>query len=152
MHHTHTSKSQLLQHVTPQLLSAMAHKSDCLTIAHQNPVRSVTFSPDEKMVAAGSCSKTGTLLGDLSNYYINQIFWSVAFSPCNQGKAAVPVLAAGCNDGDVYLWDCQTPACKSNAKPDCKLTGHIDRVRSVAYTENDKELIVSGSDDHSIRL
>ena len=53
------------------------------------------------MVAAGMwekvclfCSKTGALLADLSN--INQIFWSVVFSPCNQGKVAVPVLAAGC--------------------------------------------------------
>ena len=143
---------------------AMAlHEPDCLTIdcqskaSYGSEVWSVAFSQDGKMIAAGMwgkaclwCSKTGALLAELSIANPRDCLCSVAFSPCNQGKGVVPVLAAGCSDGDIYLWD--TPAWKLNAKPDCKLTGHSERVRSVAFTENDRELLVSGSDDCSIRL
>ena len=128
------------------------HEPDCLTIdcreaSYGSEVWSLAFSPDGNLIAAGMgkkvclwCSKTGVLLADMSNP--GWFFRSVAFSPCNHDIRAP--------DGNIYLWD--TPAWKLNAKPDCKLTGHTDRVRSVAYTNDGRELVVSGSGDCSIRL
>ena len=139
------------------------HEPDCLTIdcqskaSYGSEVWSVAFSPDGTMIAAGIwgkvclwCSKTGTLLTKLSIADPSDFLCSVAFSPCNQDVTAAPVLAAGCADSNIYMWNASTS--KSSSKPDYKLTGHGKWVNCIAYTDNGRELLVSGSDDRSIRL
>jgi WD40 repeat protein len=64
---------------------------------------------------------------------------AVTFSPDGN------MLASGCDDQMVYLWDV--------ASGDCimKLRGHTDRIRTVAFSEDGKTL-ASGGFDGTIKL
>ncbi|KAF6262050.1 WD40-repeat-containing domain protein [Scenedesmus sp. NREL 46B-D3] len=77
--------------------------------------------------------------------------WSIAWSP--QGGQ----LIAGTNDNSVYVYDIESKHCLA------RLTGHGNDVNAVAYLQGDgsdasasaaasPHLLLSGSDDHMVRL
>eukprot|EP00878_Enallax_costatus_P018481 GHUV01019456.1.p1 GENE.GHUV01019456.1~~GHUV01019456.1.p1 ORF type:complete len:369 (+),score=74.08 GHUV01019456.1:1185-2291(+) len=77
--------------------------------------------------------------------------WSIAWSP--QGGQ----LIAGTNDNSVYVYDIESKRCLA------RLEGHQDDVNAVAYLHgdtnsgsdsggSDPNIIVSGSDDHMVRV
>jgi WD40 repeat protein len=113
--------------------------------AHEQPIRTVAYSPDEKILAsAGEDTKialwntqTGKLLKFLEGQggTINEI----AFS--KDGKT----LASAGEEGRIILWDIKT------SKKRRVLLGHAKGVTSVAFSPDDR-LLGSASKDGSVRL
>lgn len=110
-------------------------------------VRSVTFSPDGKILASGNGDKTIGLWDPASGKQVRESLdghtaavTSVAFSP--DGKT----LASGSEDKTIRLWD---PA--SGEQIGEALTAHTAAVTSIAFSPDGK-LLASGSEDKTIRL
>lgn len=109
-------------------------------------VNSIAFSPDDRLLA--SSSQTGIQLWNLATGQSRGSVLtgsagtnSIAFSPNGT------ILAAGCNDKTVRLWNAASGQPTSNSP----FTGHTDAVDSVAFSPSGKTL-VSGSADGSLRL
>ena len=80
----------------------------------------------------------------------NLYFHSVAFLPHSDDMQRDATLAAGCSDGNIYMWSISH--CILSQPPVAgKLIGHDGSVRSILFTGDGKKLI-SGSDDRSIRI
>ena len=111
------------------------------TLEHEEAVYTVTFSPDGKTLASGS---DGVRLWDVATRApvatLSSRSWegSVAFSP--DGKS----LVAG-SRGSVELWDLETRTRTAT------LTGHTDRIHSVAIT-SDGATLASGAADGTMLL
>jgi len=115
-----------------------------LTPGSGEPVWSVAFTPDGKILASTAGNKvklwdveTGRELRTLTGH--TDRVWSLAFSP--DGK----ILASASSDNTVRLWD---PATGGELRT---LIGHTDVVGSVAFSPDGKS-IVSGSNDGTIRV
>ncbi|OJJ29741.1 hypothetical protein ASPWEDRAFT_32979 [Aspergillus wentii DTO 134E9] len=114
---------------------------------HSSAVTTVTFSPDNKLVASGSWDCTvklwdtvsGTLWQTLQEH--SHDVSSVAFSP--DGK----ILASGSRDHTVKLWE----IAPETVTPQKTLKGHSKAVTSVAYSPDGK-FLASGSDDYTIKI
>jgi eukaryotic-like serine/threonine-protein kinase len=112
---------------------------------NQKPIRSVSFSPDRKYLAAGGDDKliylwdvaSGTLIRSIGgdNGTIN----SVAYSP--DGK----YIASAGNEKNIKIWDAL------EGKLVRELTGHSDIINSIAYSKNGNHLI-SGSHDKTVKV
>ena len=114
------------------------------------------------------CSKTGRLLSDLEHRRLSYspYFFSVAFSPQSTSSGWTNLLAAGCSDGNAYLWDtcaalrsCTSTAAAAAAVsssgnsrlPIGKLAGQSEGcVRSLVFIDCGNKLVVGS--DRSIRL
>ena len=113
------------------------------------PARSVAFSPDGELVAAGYSDSNihvwrvsdGLLLDTLTGH--KGIVSSLSFSPDGQW------LVSGSTDNTLRLY--QTQDEEGTLKPRYILVGHTGPVNSVAFSP-DGTLIASGSDDHNILL
>ncbi len=127
-------------------------------------IRSLAFSPDQKIIAVGSDdqlvrlwdTQTGKPIRTLQGYS-NRI-WTVAVSPIPNPNnvetryiaspsryIASPYLASGSDDGNIRLWDAATGEC-------CKtLSGHKGRIRHITFSP-DGELLASASHDRTIKL
>ncbi len=121
------------------------HTRECLQtlIGHTSRVMSLAFSADGKTLISGSEDCT-IRIWDIKTRQCLQVLHdrdrvlSIAVSP--SGKIA----SAGV-DRTVKLWNLKTGICESI------LTGHVDRVWSVAFSIDGRALI-SGSEDQTIRI
>ena len=121
---------------------------------HTDPVLSVAFSPDGKILASASGDNTvrlwnpttGQLLNTLRGHLTTSIagvevgaVLSVCFSPDGQ------ILASGGADNTIRLWNPMTGQLLST------LTGHTDWVYSVCFSPDGRTL-ASGGGDNTVRL
>jgi WD40 repeat protein len=115
----------------------------------EQPVNSVAFSPDSKMIATSSDDKTiklwnlngrklQTFTGHRGDSVILCGVTSVVFSP--DGK----MLASGSGDRTIKLWNLDGRELQT-------FTGHRDGVTSVAFSPDGK-MLASGSGDRTIKL
>jgi WD40 repeat protein len=121
-----------------------------LPLAQQppNPVRSLAFSPDDRLLAAGSENKTVVVwslaAGSEPRILTGHTNWvtSVAFSP--DGRT----LATGSNDRTINLWDVAT--FRPLTEP---LIGHTDNVRGVVFSPRpEREVLASAGEDGNVFL
>ncbi len=118
---------------TGKLLRVMAGKEHA---------RSLSFSADGKLLAAGATSgvkvwevKTGKLRHALGSGFARR----AVFAP--DGKT----LAAGTEEGEVNVWDAGTGELRQTLK------GHVGPVLALDFSRDGRTLATGGS-DHSIRL
>jgi WD40 repeat protein len=124
------------------LLAGLRHNPhlDAFLRGHKDPVSSVCFSPDGKLLASGSSDSTIILWDVATRQRVGEPLtghkswvYSVCFSP--DGK----LLASGSWDDTIILWDVATR--QPVGEP---LTGHKDDVYSVCFSPDGK-LLASGS-------
>ena len=128
-----------------RILWQLSHDEFATLKEHEDPVRSVVFSPNGKMLASASLDRTIKLwdigakriLATLTGH--EGFVRSVAFSP--DGKT----LASASDDKTIKLWDTGTK------QPIATLTGHKSSVWLVAFSPDGKTL-ASASDDNTIKL
>ncbi len=113
------------------------------SMTYGTAVTTVSFSPDEQIIASGSTDKTiklwqrdGTLLKTLEGH--TAAVRSVSFSPDGQ------IIVSGSEDNTIKLW-------QRDGTPITTLPGHTDAVKSVSFSP-DGQTIVSGSEDKTIKL
>ena len=112
---------------------------------HNDPVRSVAFRPDGKILASGSDDGTIKLWNLTTNQDVANLrgHYStidvVAFS--NDGK----ILSSGSDDGTIKLWNLETN------KEIATLSSHSGSIWFVAFSKNGKTL-ASASSDYTIKL
>jgi len=113
--------------------------------AHKRAVMTLTFSPDEKILATGSwdCTvklwdlQTGALVATLAGH--TDYVQSIAFSP--DGKR----LASGSDDQTLRIWDMASGACLRT------IHAHTDNTYGVAWSP-DGQLIASCGFDGMVRV
>lgn len=114
-------------------------------VGHANPISSVAFSPDGKLLASADRGGLIILWDAVSLVEVRQVHSdsntvsSLAFSPDSR------LLAAGGNDTLVRLWDVPT----GQALP--PLDGPTGPVNSVAFSP-EEALLAAGSDDGRVYL
>ena len=112
---------------------------------HTDEVNSLTFSLDGTFLVSGSCDKTVNLWDIQTGGVIKTLYghtgfvWSVSISPdCT-------MIASGSHDCTIRLWDTQTGECC------CVIDGHNSVVRSVSFSPINPKLLISASDDNTIK-
>jgi WD40 repeat protein len=135
---------------TPLFITIMDLSSQRIRVAFElaEPISSLAFSPDKKILAAGSSDGDLTLWEISSQerlatvkgheYAVN----SIAFS--QQGNR----LATASDDNTVKLWDITHNRLHRELNT---FKGHLDVANSVAFSP-DGSLIVTGSGDKTVRL
>src|SRR5262249_23955046 len=133
--------------------------------SHDKMVWAAAISPDGKKVATAAVNNVCKLWDvdgkkELSSLAMPTRAWSVAFAPSGKtiaiGTGGVAMVVppvnieggwpqVGAIDNSIYFGEVDS------GKPLRRLSGHTGYVRALAFS-NDGRLLVSGSDDNSIRL
>ena len=111
---------------------------------HTNLVKSISFSPDGRMLASGSHDSTVRLWNVRTGREV-QSLWSdvvnsISFSP--DGR----MLASGHYDSTVRLWDIRT------GREVRKFIGHTDWFITVSFSPDGRTLASGGGGDLTVRL
>jgi WD40 repeat protein len=107
---------------------------------HSDRILSITFSPDQKILASGSADRsiklwdaqTGKLLKSLLGH--RSWVWGITISPDSK------FLASGSYDHTIKLWDLDSGECLQT------LQGHPSSVLAVRFSHDGKTLFSSGYD------
>jgi WD40 repeat protein len=111
---------------------------------HENRLRSISFSPDGKLLASAS-SQNIRLWDMMSKKEIGQLrghtkdVTAIAFSPDGE------ILASGSGDQTILLWNTTTQQQIE------RLKGHTDWITSIAFNPSGR-MLASSSEDSTIRL
>ena len=112
---------------------------------HTDTVWALTFSLDGTLLVSGSRDETVKLWdvqtgGVIKTFHVyTKSITSVSISPdCT-------MIASGCKDGTIHLWDIQTGGCFH------VIDGHNDNVNSVNFSPTNSQLLISASDDYTVR-
>lgn len=127
---------------------ATQRSSEVGPLSCNNSVLTVALSPDGRLIAAGDSSgyiefwhsETGRPTGKPLRTLLDQV-WSIGFSP----DGARIVSGGSHSTKHVRIWNVST------GELVFALAGHVDLVRSVAYS-SDGRMIVTGSYDGTVRL
>jgi WD40 repeat protein len=131
------------------------------SLGHKKRVTAIAFSSDSQTVVSCSEDETvkfwdveqGSSIQTFRGY--SNWFMSVAFLSSNSN-----LLASGSNDGGIRLWDTDMGEClrileetQGSISPDQSSVhlSHVDRVWCLNVSAS-KDLLVSGSDDSSVKL
>ena len=110
---------------------------------HSDQVSAVLFSPDDALVISASEDSTlvtcNSFSGEKGHIFLGKSPAS-AMAYSNSGV----FVAAGYADGGVRLWEAKTGTFIAEYE------GHTGRIRSVAFTPNDED-IISSSEDGTVR-
>jgi len=112
---------------------------------HSADVFSLSFSPDNKLIASGSHDNTVKIWDIESEECLHtlkghrHLTYAVAFSP--DGK----MVASGSFDKTIKLWDVET------GEEIRTLTGHENQIRAIAFSP-DGSVIASGGEDGTIKI
>ena len=112
---------------------------------HTSQVNSLTFSSDGIFLVSGSSDNTINLWDIQTGGVIKTFYghtgsvWTVSISP------DCIMIASGSLDHTIQLWDVQTGECH------CVIDGHSDEVHSVSFFPTNPKLLISASDDSTIR-
>ena len=130
-----------------------AQKSECIhkLPGHSDKINAIAFSPDNRTLISVSHDETIRLWDVEGGYLLQKLhghngwLWSVAFSSSTR-------FTCGNEDGTISVWDMST----SNGMPTftCTqvLTGHSARVHTTSFVSNNKAILISGSDDETVRI
>jgi len=126
-------------------VNAITGSQTAVLSGHTGWVRSLAFSLDGVSLLSGSDDKTVKLWdiqtgGIIKNFYghTGQVH-SVSISP------NYTIFASGSQDNTIRLWYIQTGECF------CVIDGHSDRINSVSFSPTNPQLLMSGSNDYTVR-
>lgn len=111
---------------------------------HEESVETLAFAPDGKSLASGSSDRT-VKLWDIATGQTQATLQHSRTVGALAFAHAVPLLASGGPDRQITFWDL------SSHQVLAVLTGHIDRIHSVAFSPDDQTLLSAGKDG-SVRL
>ena len=127
------------------ILDAITGSQVSVLPGHSSQVGSLAFSLDATFLVSGGDDRT-VKLWDIQTGAAIRIFnghtsqvHSVSISPDGA------TIASGSQDSMIYLWDVQIGECH------CVIKGHNGSINSVEFSPTNSQLLISASDDHTLR-
>ena len=112
---------------------------------HTKTVRSLAFSLDGAFLVSGSNDNTANLW-DIQTGGVIKTFHGHTDSVLSVSISSdCTMIASGSYDHTIQLWDAQTGECY------CVIDGHSNYVNSVSFSPTNPKLLLSASDDGTIR-
>ena len=105
-------------------------------------VCALAFSFDGTLLVSGT--HDGIILWDIQTGGAIKTFHTDSIYPVSISSDRT-IIASGSNNGVIHLWDTQT------GEHHCVIDGHGDRVNSINFSPTNSQLLISASNDHTVR-